>query len=93
MKGLWGLEQYVSCMFVVVFQFSVVSFSCLNQDLQDYKIFRIGDIYANIPWQKLALNPSHRNIYALTPNPENPENLENPGSDTRYVYTFRTSDS
>ncbi len=31
-KGLWGLEQYVSCMF----QF------CLNHDFQDFRIFRIG---------------------------------------------------
>ncbi len=49
-KGLWSREQYVSCMFHVVFRFLAVSYrlsavrgavDCLNQDFQDYRIFRI----------------------------------------------------
>ena len=42
---------------------------CLNQDFQDYRIFRIRDLYTNVPLQKVVLHPGQRNIYLPTPNP------------------------
>ncbi len=42
---------------------------CLNQDEQDYRIFRIRDLYANAPLQKVALHLLQRNVYSPTPNP------------------------
>ena len=48
---------------------NLVILVCLNQDFQDYRIFRIRDLYANVPLQKVALHPLQGNIYLPTPNP------------------------